>query len=189
MKAALSAILSLTAVCTLLLPACSPTPPPEPEPTPTPTIPEPTQVPTPSPSPTAIPAPVDLTALEDSLHASLQGTFIEAAVDCEETPGLVCVTWELRGEQSKDLIIWKAKEDTAEILKGVAESGFPYQEVLVSGWYTQTVDINFNTEYTEFVHLYFTREILDQIKWDGVQAQAIWFLYDHGHVHEIFKYE
>jgi len=153
------------------------------EPTSQPTI-QPTQTPT-----IAIvrSEPMTESELEETLTNELKGKLKGITYDYLDEPGTIYVMWEFFPDYSNQRISDAAKEDTATILRTFYFSGMDFDEIIVSGWFTETVDINNNVEYSEFLHLYYGREKVEGIKWDTLRVQYIWLIADYGEVHWVLE--
>jgi hypothetical protein len=152
------------------------------------TLTQPVEQPTLSPTPMIERSePMTEGELEDSLTEAIQGEFKEIIYDFQDEPGTIFVKWEFFPEYSTESIVDTAKEDTAAILRTIYYSGMDFNEVIVSGWFTQTVDINNNVEYTELLQLYYGRNKLDGIKWDSLRVQYIWLIADDGQIHWLLE--
>lgn len=132
-------------------------------------------------------APASRVDLIKTINADLRGDLLELDLSYEGRRGNIFVRWDIAIDDTNDAIIEGAREDTVTILRAIALSGFDYQDVRLSGWYTLIIDINLNTQYQEVLNLYYTREKLDPMDWDNIRARYIWVISDEGAVHWLLQ--
>jgi hypothetical protein len=122
--------------------------------------------------------------LSDLIGRDLEGEIRDLAFNYQGKHGILFISWNLQGFYTNELIARSAQRDTVEILRLIVESGLEFNQVLISGWYPMTVDINNTIEDTEVISLYFDRETLEERNWRTIRSQYIWLIADHGFVHQ-----
>lgn len=125
--------------------------------------------------------------LIDSIGDELLGHLKKVTIGYMDDPGRIYVRWELSTASENEKIIQYAQDDTVTILRNCWESGASFYEVQISGWFTQTVDINANLEYRELIDLVYTKDTLELVNWETVRSQFIWIIADGGSVHWLLQ--
>jgi hypothetical protein len=136
-------------------------------------------------SATSLPTPTKLKITEEELFELTQDGLLGKlkGVDFDQDKGTIFVRWDLQEDYSNERISNNAKKDTVTILKSVYQSEAVFNEVIISGWYTWTVDINNTLEYAEFINLRYDYDTLENINWETVRYKFIWLIAKGGEVH------
>lgn len=125
--------------------------------------------------------------LADSIRAKLLGYLKKVIIGYKDDPGRIYIRWELSTANKNEDIIKFAQNDTVTILQNCWESGASFYEVQISGWFTQTIDINGTLDYTELINLNYTKDTLKLVNWETVRSQYIWIIADGGSIHWLLQ--
>ena len=85
----------------------------------------------------------------------------------------VTVTWSINDNLTTGMTSYGAREDVYEILKVLAESGLQYERVILRGTFS-LVDQFGNSREGTVVQAHYTRDIIDQINWDGFRSDNVY---------------
>lgn len=125
--------------------------------------------------------------LADLIRGELLGHFKKVIIGYKDDPGRIYIRWDLSTASDNETIIEYAQTDTVTILQNCWQSGASFYEVQISGWFTQTVDINGTLDYTELIDLSYSKDTLELVNWDTVRSQYIWIIADGGSVHWLLQ--
>ncbi len=128
-------------------------------------------------------APLDQEQVRQLIFDDLRGD-LTSVKQGDEDPGEVFVQLQILLEDTATRTIRTAQEDTVAILQVIAQSGLPYERIVISGWAPITIDINSNTQNTELLFLRYDRETLEAIDWGAVRAKYIWLIASYSRIHD-----